>query len=138
MTRGHRHFVPRPRAMQNGPLRGPLPGSHWEMSLRSIRAKIDDPSGASPPAGSSGRFNERVRQTGVAPPAGARSIGIGHPRSGDRCVATHPTPDDPLRVAEQGGKERTSLGESSEYPIDTYARGFPSRGNYHYICTPNK
>ena len=28
--------------------------------------------------------------TGGAPLAGARSIGIGHPRSGDRCVAPHP------------------------------------------------
>ncbi len=29
------------------------------------------------------------------------SIGIGHPRSGDRCAETRPYPLDPLRVAEQ-------------------------------------
>ena len=34
-------------------------------------------------------------------PKGARSIGIGHPRSGDRCTVTRPYPLDPLRVAEQ-------------------------------------
>ena len=34
-------------------------------------------------------------------PKGARSIGIGHPRSGDRCTETRPYPLDPLRVAEQ-------------------------------------
>ena len=45
--------------------------------------------------------------TGGAPLAGARSIGIGHPRSGDRCTAPLPYPLDPLRVAEQVGKERT-------------------------------
>ena len=34
-------------------------------------------------------------------PKGARSIGIGHPRSGDRCTKTLPYPLDPLWVAEQ-------------------------------------
>ena len=34
-------------------------------------------------------------------PKGARSIGIGHPRSGDRCANTRLNPIDPLRVAEQ-------------------------------------
>ena len=34
-------------------------------------------------------------------PKGARSIGIGHPRSGDRCAETRPYPLDPLWVAEQ-------------------------------------
>ena len=34
-------------------------------------------------------------------PKGARSIGIGHPRSGDRCTKTLPYPHDPLWVAEQ-------------------------------------
>ena len=96
------------------------------------------PPGLRPPRDRQAFSTKGYDRPGRAPLAGARSIGIGHPRSGDRCVATHPTPDDPLRVAEQGGKERTSLGESSEYPIDTYARGFPSRGNYHYICTPSK
>ena len=37
----------------------------------------------------------------VRHPKGARSIGIGHPRSGDRCTVTRPYPLDPLRVAEQ-------------------------------------
>ena len=37
----------------------------------------------------------------VRHPKGARSIGIGHPRSGDRCTETLPYPLDPLRVAEQ-------------------------------------
>ena len=37
----------------------------------------------------------------VRHPKGARSIGIGHPRSGDRCTETRPYPFDPLRVAEQ-------------------------------------
>ena len=34
-------------------------------------------------------------------PKGARSIGIGHPRSGDRCADTRLNPLDPLRVAEK-------------------------------------
>ena len=34
-------------------------------------------------------------------PKGARSIGIGHPRSGDRCADTYLDPLDPLRVAVQ-------------------------------------
>ena len=34
-------------------------------------------------------------------PMGARSIGIGHPRSGDRCANTRLNSLDPLRVAEQ-------------------------------------
>ena len=38
----------------------------------------------------------------VRHPKGARSIGIGHPRSGDRCTMTLPYPLDPLRVT---GKE---------------------------------
>ena len=37
----------------------------------------------------------------VRPPKGARFIGIGHPRSGDRCTKTLPYPLDPLWVAEQ-------------------------------------
>ena len=37
----------------------------------------------------------------VRHPKGARSIGIGHPRSGDRCADTRLDPLDPLRVAEQ-------------------------------------
>ena len=37
----------------------------------------------------------------VRHPKGARSIGIGHPRSGDRCTKTLPYPHDPLWVAEQ-------------------------------------
>ena len=37
----------------------------------------------------------------VRHPKGARSIGIGHPRSGDRCTKTLPYPLDPLWVAEQ-------------------------------------
>ena len=37
----------------------------------------------------------------VRHPKGARSIGIGHPRSGDRCTKTLPYPLDPLGVAEQ-------------------------------------
>ena len=37
----------------------------------------------------------------VRHPKGARSIGIGHPRSDDRCTKTLPYPLDPLWVAEQ-------------------------------------
>ena len=37
----------------------------------------------------------------VRHPKGARSLGIGHPRSGDRCTKTLPYPLDPLWVAEQ-------------------------------------
>ena len=37
------------------------------------------------------------RRPGRAPRRGARSIGIGHPRSGDRCAAPHPLPHDPDR-----------------------------------------
>ena len=37
----------------------------------------------------------------VKHPKGARSIGIGHPRSGDRCTKPLPYPLDPLWVAEQ-------------------------------------
>ena len=37
----------------------------------------------------------------VRHPKGARSIGIGHPRSCDRCTKTLPYPLDPLWVAEQ-------------------------------------
>ena len=37
----------------------------------------------------------------VRHPKGARSIGIGHPRSGDRCTKTLPYPLDPLWVAVQ-------------------------------------
>ena len=46
------------------------------------------------------------RRPGRAPRRGARSIGIGHPRSGDRCAAPHPLPHDPLRVAEQATTSR--------------------------------
>ena len=41
------------------------------------------------------------RSLSVRHPKGARSIGIGHPRSGDRCTKTLPYPLDPLWVAEQ-------------------------------------
>ena len=41
------------------------------------------------------------RSLSVRHPKGARSIGMGHPRSGDRCTETRPYPRDPLRVAEQ-------------------------------------
>ena len=41
------------------------------------------------------------RSLSVRHPKGARSIGIGHPRSGDRCTTTLPYPLDPLWVAEQ-------------------------------------
>ena len=34
-------------------------------------------------------------QTGGAPLRGARSIGIGHPRSGDQCIAPHPSTTTP-------------------------------------------
>ena len=37
----------------------------------------------------------------VRHPKGARSIGIGHPRSGDRCTKTLHDPLDPLWVAEK-------------------------------------
>ena len=45
----------------------------------------------------------QVRQVGrgVRHPKGARSIGIGHPQSGDRCVENRFHPLNPLRVAEQ-------------------------------------
>ena len=48
--------------------------------------KDDDPSGAPP---------LRDRQAALHPDRGARSIGIGHPRSGDRCTAPHPAPSTP-------------------------------------------
>ena len=52
----------------------------------------------------SGAFRRKTilkRSLSVKHPKGARSIGIGHPRSGDRCTKTLPYPLDPLWVAEQ-------------------------------------
>ena len=54
-------------------------------------------------------------------PKGARSIGIGHPRSGDRCTVTRPYPLDPLRVAEQ----------KSSFPVTHKG----SRSNAYAYCT---
>ena len=57
-------------------------------------------------------INVIIYQVGlsVRHPKGARSIGIGHPRSGDRCAETRPYPIDPLRVAEQGLPPTTPQG----------------------------
>ena len=41
------------------------------------------------------------KQRSRSPSCNSLSIGIGHPRSGDRCAETHLTRLDPLRVAEQ-------------------------------------
>ena len=41
------------------------------------------------------------KQRSRSPSCNSRSIGIGHPRSGDRCAETRPYPLDPLWVAEQ-------------------------------------
>ena len=66
----------------------------------------------------------------VRHPKGARSIGIGHPRSGDRCTKTLPYPLDPLWVAEQSlqrprqGVALTSLAMSAT----------PWRGHPDVIC----
>ena len=57
----------------------------------------------------------------VRHPKGARSIGIGHPRSGDRCTVTRPYPLDPLRVAEQ----------KSSFPVTRKG----SRSNACAYCT---
>ena len=57
----------------------------------------------------------------VRHPKGARSIGIGHPRSGDRCTVTRPYRLDPLRVAEQ----------KSSFPVTRKG----SRSNAYAHCT---
>ena len=49
-------------------------------------------------------------------PKGARSIGIGHPRSGDRCAKTRPCPLDPLRIAEQKFPFQTDPARASHSP----------------------
>ena len=41
------------------------------------------------------------KQRSRSPSCNSRSIGIGHPRSGDRCAKTRPYPLDPWWVAEQ-------------------------------------
>ena len=41
------------------------------------------------------------KQRSRSPSCNSRSIGIGHPQSGDRCANTRLNPLDPLRVAEQ-------------------------------------
>ena len=74
----------------------------------------------------------------VRHPKGARSIGIGHPRSGDRCTKTLPYPLDPLWVAEQSlqrprqGVALTSLAMSATpwrgRGIDCIARSTGRRG----------
>ena len=58
----------------------------------------------------------------VRHPKGARSIGIGHPRSGDRCTETRRYPLDPLRVDEQ----------KSSFPVTRKG----SRSNAYAYCTP--
>ncbi len=81
---GHRNTLSRrpcPMLLRRSPGRA----ARWEMpgvTHLGIRVIIYQ-------GGSSGRH-----------PKGARSIGIGHPRSGDRCTEAHPKPHDPLRVAE--------------------------------------
>ena len=50
--------------------------------------------------------------TGGAPLAGARSIGIGHPRSGDRCIAPHLSTTTPQGVAELSSPSRRPLAGS--------------------------
>ena len=67
----------------------PFPGV-FGTSCLDTRAKGRRSLRGSAPAGTAG---------GVAPLAGARSIGIGHPRSGDRCTTHHPAPLDPARAS---------------------------------------
>ena len=59
--------------------------------------KDDDPSGATP-------LRDRV-----APLVGAHSIDIGHPRSGDRCTAPHPS--DPSHQSDPSDKTAPSFDE---------------------------
>jgi len=61
---------------------------------------------------------------------GARSIGIGHPRSGDRCVATHPYHLDPLRVAEQTSLPSATRKGSCRFSQSLYI------GLRHYVARP--
>ena len=75
----------------------------------------------------------------VRHPKGARSIGIGHPRSGDRCAETRPYPLDPVWVAEQKAPLPARVSHSPER-LDSAT---PWRQNHHnlslnkdivYIC----
>ena len=57
-------------------------------------------------------------------PKGARSIGIGHPRSGDRCTKTLPYLLDPLWVAEQSlQRPRQGVAHTSQSISATPWRG---------------
>ena len=57
-------------------------------------------------------------------PKGARSIGIGHPRSGDRCTKTLPYHLDPLWVAEQSlQRPRQGVAHTSQSISATPWRG---------------
>ena len=89
----------------------------------------------------------------VRHPKGARSIGIGHPRSGDRCTKTLPYPLDPLWVAEQipplrrpargRGITRTIIHRSSALRASTDAYGAGILWMLHifylmvFICDPS-
>ena len=60
----------------------------------------------------------------VRHPKGARSIGIGHPRSGDRCTKALPYPLDPLWVAEQSlQRPRQGVAHTSQSISATPWRG---------------
>ena len=110
--------------------------------------KDDDPSGAPPLRDRTARHISGVLVMvtarginalsgsvgGVAPLVGARSIGIGHPRSGDRCTAPIPFPLDPARASPSGdppsrrpARGRGLLGmaihRSSALRASTYAYG---------------
>ena len=90
--------------------------------------KDDDPSGAPP---------LRDRQAALHPDRGARSIGIGHPRSGDRCTASHPSdlsdPSDPSDLSDPSDPSDLShpsdLSDLSDlsHPFDKTAPSFDER-----------
>ena len=78
--------------------------------------KDDDPSGATP-------LRDRV-----APLVGARSIGIGHPRSGDRCAAPHPSdPSDPSHQSDPSDFSDLSDLSDPSHPSDETAPSFDER-----------
>ena len=62
------------------------------------------------------------KQRGRSPSCNSRSIGIGHPRSGDRCANTRLNPLDPLRVAEQKFPFPTPPLRSSHSPANLIVR----------------
>ena len=72
----------------------------------------------------------------VRHPKGARSIGIGHPRSGDRCTKPLPYPLDPLWVAEQSlQRSRQGVAHTIQAISATPWRG---RGIASNACPPGR